>query len=51
MGYGIEPEFELAGYEYKAIDPDDYRLPDHDGPELIEALRNPLYRICNIYKM
>lgn len=49
MAYGIEPEYELAGYEYKAIDLDDYQLPETDGPELVEALKDPLTRICNIY--
>lgn len=45
------PSFELAGYKYEAIDPDDYQLPDEDGPELIECLKQPLYRICNLYKI
>ncbi len=51
MGYGFTGDYELAGYKYKAIDLDDYKLPEEDGPELIEALKDPLTRICNIYKI
>lgn len=50
MGCGIEPEYELAGYKYVAIDLDDYQLPATEA-ELHDRLKDPIFRICNIYKI
>jgi hypothetical protein len=45
------PSYTLAGYDYQAIELADYELPETNGPELIECLKRPLVRICNLYKI
>jgi len=45
-------KYNLAGYEYQAIDLEEYTLTDDmTDEELIECLKDPLFRICNLYSI